>query len=111
MLQLSGLTKQNTAQNERVQKAVFAIILDKQYESYESACTTLQMSKLSDRREELSHSFALKASKHPIHKDWFVPDSKQTATRQNQLSFKPPQARTNRFMQSAIPYLTNLLNE
>ena len=105
----SGLTKKNTAQIERVQKVVFAIILGEQYNSYKSACAMLKM--LSERRVVLAHKFALKASHHPIHRDWFVPNVRQTNTRQKQPKYKPAQARTNRFLKSAIPFLTECLNQ
>ena len=106
----SSLTSQNTAQIERVQKAAFAIILGNKYQTYNEACLTLGMKMLSERRTELARCFAAKASKHPIHSQWFIPNDKQTNTRQNQPAFKPPQARTSRFLKSAIPYLTNCLN-
>ena len=107
----SALTKKNTAQIERVQKAVFAIILGEQYNSYQAACSMLQMKMLSERRVELARKFALKASQHHIHREWFVPNVRQTNTRQKQLKYKPAQARTNRFLKSAIPFLTQCLNQ
>ena len=107
----SSITRKNMAQIERVQKAAFAIILDKQYASYEDACTVLNMDMLSERREKLARQFAIKASQHPIHKDWFVPNDDVSKTWQTKLKFRPPQGRTERFLSSAIPYLTNLLNE
>ena len=107
----SSLTLKNTEQIERVQRAVFAIILGKQYVSYQEACAELNMETLSLRRLQLSRQFALKTSKHPIYKNWFEPNVPQKATRQTQPKFKPPQARTERFLRSAIPFLTNLLNE
>ena len=55
----SSLTKTNTAQIERVQKAVCAIILDKQYTTYKSACSVLNMDTLSDRRIKLANTFAV----------------------------------------------------
>ena len=107
----SSITRKNMAQIERVQKAVFAIILDKQYVSYEEACSVLNMEMLSERRKKLARQFAIKASKHPIHKDWFAQNDDVTITRQTKLKFRPPQGRTERFLSSAIPYLTNLLND
>ena len=55
----AGLTKQNAAEIERVQKAVFfSIILGKEY-----AFCNLSLKKLSKRRETLSLKFARKAFK------------------------------------------------
>ena len=106
----SSLTKTNTGQLERVQKAVCAITLDKQYTTYESACSFLNMDTLSERRIKLANTFAAKASAHPIHRDWFIPNQNQTVTRQKLPKFKPTQARTARFLNSAIPFLTECLN-
>ena len=106
----AGLTKENTEQIERIQKAAFAIILGGDYKTYEKACTVLSMSKLADRREKLSLSFGIKAARHPEHKEWFVPQVQTHNTRTSKQPYLPAQAKTQRLMKSAIPYMTKLLN-
>ena len=107
----AGLTHDNITQIERVQKSAFAVILASQYYTYQAACDQLSMKTLSERRKLLSKKFAIKASKHPVHSSWFVKNQETSKTRVEKPIFKPVCARTERFMKSAIPYLTNLLNE
>ena len=92
----AGLTKENRNQIERVQKSVFSVIL--------------KMKTLVDRRKDLALKFAKKASAHPIHQTWFV-KNQESNTRLKKSTFKPVCGRTERFLKSAIPYLTSLLNE
>ena len=106
----SGITKENSIHIERVQKSALAVILGPDYSSYEEACSKLNVQTLSKRREQLCYSFALKASKHTEHKHWFVENQEQVNTRSQKPCFKPAHARTQRFQNSPIPYLTHLLN-
>ena len=105
----AGLTEENRKQIERVQKSAFAIILGRNYQSYENALEILRMETLAKRRESLALKFAKKTAKHDKHKRWFEL-SETTNTRSINTTYKPAQARTARFMKSAIPYLTSLLN-
>ena len=108
----AGLTKENENKIERVQKSAFAIVLAKNYHTYEEACTTLGMTSLKTRRIQLCKSFAVKSAKHPIHQHWFVKNTaKQINTRKDKPVYKTVNVRTERFLKSAIPYLTNLLNQ
>ena len=107
----AGLKKDDITKIERVQKSAFAIILGAQYNSYDEACRALNMKHLSERRKILSLKFAKKASKHPIHSKWFVKNPEETYTRLKKPTYKPVCGRTDRFLNSPIPYFTNLLNE
>ena len=107
----SSLTKEDIGSIERVQKCAFAIILGAKYRDYEEACANLSMEKLTCRREKLALNFAKKSSVHPIHNHWFVPNTEETITRSILTKFKPVLGRTQRLLHSAIPYLTQLLNE
>ena len=107
----SGLTQDNVTQIERVQKSAFGVILGSHYNTCEEACEKLKMKTLSERRKLLSIKFAVKASKHPVHKTWFVQNQEESKTRVDKPKYKPVCARTERFLKSAIPYLTDLLNE
>ena len=69
------------------------------------------MESLSKRREALSLKFATKASKHPIHKQWFELYHGENRTRIEKPTYKPVLGRTERLLKSAIPFLTNLLNK
>ena len=58
----SGLTVEQGRQIEMVQKKAFAIILGKQYTSYQMALDTLNQVRLVDRRSDLSLKFAIKCT-------------------------------------------------
>ena len=107
----SGLTQENSTQIERAQKCAFAIILGADYKSYEQACARLSMETLNKRRKKLSLNFAKSAVKHPVHNSWFSENDSARQTRSVKQPYKPAQARTTRFLKSAIPYLTELLNQ
>ena len=87
------------------------MILGIQYKSYEEACAKLSMETLYNRREKLALHFAKNAVNHPVHSAWFMENDISRNTRSDKQPFKPAQARTNRFLKSAIPYLTDLLNQ
>ena len=107
----AGLKLDDIQKIGRVQKSACTIILGASYHSYEEACQILNFKQLSERRKELALKFATKASKHPIHSKWFIPNPTEQYTRLQKPTFKPVCGRTERFLHSAIPYLTSLLNE
>ena len=107
----AGLTLEDISKIERVQKSVCSVILGSEYNSYEEALEKLNMKTLKDRRKELALKFAKKASIHPIHQTWFVQNPEESSTRLKKPKYKPVCYRTSRFLNSAIPFLTNLLNE
>ena len=106
----SGLTLDDSTQIERVQKCAFAIILAQEYTSYSEALEVFNMDTLSARRVVLSQHFAQKATNHPDHNQWFVQNVDNTNTRSVKPPYKPAQGRTQQLLKSAIPYLTELLN-
>ena len=106
----SGLTLENSIQIERVQKSAFSVILGPAYKSYHEACSSLNMETLEDRRKQLSSTFATKSATHPEHRSWFVQNMNNINTRSEKTPYLPAQGRTQRFMNSPIPYLTELLN-
>ena len=107
----AGLTQENIAHIERVQKSALCVILGPRYRSYEEACEELDMKTLAVRRKELCIKFAKKASNHPVHQAWFIRNPTDISTRTKKPTYKPACTRTERFSRSAIPYLTSLLNE
>ena len=67
----SGITVDEINQIERVQKAVFAIILNQRYTSYARALTSLSRTTLGSRRQAVNMNFANKALKSDKFKHWF----------------------------------------
>ena len=110
----AALTVYDRTQIERVQKNAFSIILGNKYTSYKDALETLEMDTLEERRGNLCLKFALKASVHPQFKNWFQEFRASKPRKVNDDKndkYVVPYARTNRFEDSPIPYLTRLLNE
>ena len=97
-------------QIERVQKSACAVILGPEYRSYEEACIRLSIETLEKRREQLAYTFATKSAGHPEHKHWFVENHNIVNTRSKKPAYIPPRGRTQRFTNSPLPYLTDLLN-
>ena len=110
----AGLNLGQVAQIERVQKTVCSVILGTNYRGYENALKVLEISKLSERREVLCLNFAKKAIKNDKYQHWFVVNEQNQLgmqTRSGKSGLKTVETRTNRYRKSAIPYLTNLLND
>ena len=66
-----ALTKSDSAQIERVQKAALRIILGDEYFSYSDSLEVLDIDSLENRRVELCKTFVTKAFKHEKHSNWF----------------------------------------
>ena len=100
----------NTTDIERVQKCALALILDKNYIN-ENALHIMQLERLCVRREALCVKFAKKSHKSKkLSSLWFVDDEKIQNTRQKPKIVKPVQSRISRFENSALPYLTSIIN-
>ena len=106
----SSLTQNNREDIERVQNCALAIILGEDYISYDNALELLKIDKLSTRRETLCKKFARKTFKNEKYDHWFVRDQNTANTRRQTQSVKPVLTRTKRFMKSALPYITSLVN-
>ena len=105
-----GLTSEDRMKIERVQKSACCIILGQEYKSYRKALKLLELETLYERRKKLCRTFAKKAQKHTKFKTWFKPNTKKSCTRTIPTRFCEVAARTDRFRQSPISYLTNILN-
>ena len=82
------------------------------YHSYSDALEKMEMETLADRRTNLCKTFALKASKHSKHRNWFkLNEINGVDTRSTKTKYKTPITRLSRFQNSPIPYLTSLLNK
>ena len=109
-----GLTSNQIAQIERVQKTVCAIVLAEDFTTYEEALKTLELSQLSIRRKDLNLRFAKKYFHSDKYRQWFEVtdnDPKGMQTRSVKPDLKPVDCRTRRYNRSPLPYLTSLLNE
>ena len=107
----SGLTNHQSAKIEMVQKKALAIVLSRAYTNYEAALLSLRIERLDVRREKLCHSFALKCAKSHRHKDMFPLNSNPRCNLRNPKTYFEPKCNTARYFNSAVPYLSRLLNK
>ena len=88
------------------------------YDTYDGATNILGLEKLSDRRFKLCLNFARKCEKHPKYSNWFhaaeevLSPSMKTRSDKTllQTKYKPVPFRTDRYKNSPIPFLNDLLN-
>ena len=102
-----SLSKRNSQDIERVQKNAFRIIFGLAYSSYDDLLDEIEESTLNQRRDDLSLKFAKKCVKSSKFSNWF-PNGVQTRGGSH---FYEAEAKTKRLQNSAIPYMTRLLNQ
>ena len=108
----SSLTEENCLDLERVQKSAVRIILGEGYIGYKKSLEKLDMESLTERREQLCLNFAIKCRKNIKTRDIFPENKKvHTMKTRNSERYKVEHANTERFKNSAIIYMQNLLNE
>ena len=107
----SSLTKENRQDLERVQKAALKVILKSEYKDYEDALKLSRLQSLEDRREQLSLRFVKKSLKNATFTKLFpLKNPKHVMSVRNPLKYMINKANTERYKNSAIPYLQRLLN-
>ena len=108
----SSLTQENSDDLERVQKSAIKIIMGSSYQRYKKSLGILDLKTLSERREHLCLKFAQSCVKNPKLNDMFPTNIKQhkMETRKQEV-YKVEHANTERYKNSAIIYMQNLLNE
>ena len=106
----SMLTKDDSNSIERIQKITLKIILGNKYESYIQACEMLQIETLESRRHSLSLNFALRLLDSKHGQDFFRFSDRKNIFLRRQPILIQPFAKTERYKNSPLPYLTGLLN-
>ena len=104
----SGLTNQQTADIESVQKVAMRIILQNKYITYESACQTFSAQTLSEIRTKLCTKFATKNLRN--ENSFFTKVGTNVQTRQISNLVNEFKCNFGRFFKSSLPYLARLLN-
>ena len=108
----SGLTEENAADLERVQKTAVKIILKNKYIGYKKSLVKLDMETLHERRNHLSLNFAMKSTKNKKMKYMFPLNIKSHIMKtRNPEKFQVQHAKTERLRNSAIISMQNSLNE
>ena len=105
----SSLTASQEMELERVQKVALRIILKKDYETYNQALKLTGLPTLKERRTQLCLGFAKKCLKSDRNRDLFPLRQPKYNTRHTE-KFIVTKCRTDRFRNSAIPYMQRLLN-
>ena len=105
----SSLTLEQSKALEVVQKKAFSIILGPRFKNYSNSLKILQQENLSERRLKLCENFALKCLSNPRHSDIFKtnlgPKNRHTKM------LIEPKCNSTRYYNSAVPFLTRLLND
>ena len=105
----AALTEEDKEDIERIQKTALKIILGEGYGGYQTALEMCLLTTLEERREELCLSFALKSSNDEKHKHLFK--LTKNPLLHHPPKFEPPLCLHERYKNSPIPYLTDLLNK
>ena len=104
----SGLTNQQTADIESIQKVAMRIILQNKYITYQLACQTFSALTLSERRTKLCTKFATKNLRN--ENSFFTKVGTNVQTRQKSNLVREFKCNFGRFFKSSLPYLARLLN-
>ena len=104
----SGLTKLQSQDIERIQKASMQIILQDKYINYQLACRTFSSLTLELRRVKLCSKFASKNLKS--ENCLFSTVVQSTNTRQKPNLVRDYKCYTRRYQNSSLPFLAKLLN-
>ena len=104
----SMLTLENTHDIERIQKIVIKIILEHIYSDYYEGCLLLGISTLQQRRVKLCLNFGLKCLTNDKFKNLFKLNT--NTNMRNPDKYDIPLARTTRYFNSPLLFITRLLN-
>ena len=119
----SGLSENDSDRIEMLQKRVLSVILGLDYinfkkyykvndflVSYEDALELIGLTTLKHRREVLTSKFALDTARSQLHNDLFVKNDNQYMATRNRLLLIEPSCQTDRYYNSAVPYMIRILN-
>ena len=108
----SSLNEKEIYSLERCQKAAVKVILKNNYRNYEDALKMLDLDSLQVRRKKQCLKFAKDCLKNEKMKKLFpLNEQKSDMKIRFKETFKVNKAHTERYRQSAIPYMQRLLNE
>ena len=108
----SGLTKSDTKDIERVQKAAVKIFMGNKYQGYEQALKFLKLDSLKERRIKMALRFAKRSLKLEHFSRMFpLNDSNHMMTMRNPEKYGINISRSEVHKRSAVPFLQRLLNE
>ena len=106
----SSLTVANRNDIERIQKSAMKVILKQDYPGYEESLKILKIESLQERRDRLSLRFAKKCLNHDKFSNMF-PRNQSTVRSRCKEKYLVNMANTERYRQSALPFLQRKLND
>ena len=108
----SSLTAEDSTNLERVQKSALKIILQEDYDDYDNSLQRLNLQTLYERRTTLCETFARNTANHDKLGDLFPKNIENPLihTRKHE-EYKVNMAFTERYKNSAIPFMQRLLNK
>ena len=106
----SGLTSAQSQALSRAQRVAMAAIAGRWEPSHSRQLQDLQLEQLKPRREKLCRIFAKRTALESRHMDIFARTGAQQRTGKQTRLYREPKARTAAYYNSAVPYLTRLLN-
>ena len=104
----SGLTRDQTADIERIQKVAMQIILQDKYIIYQLACNTFSADTLENRRTKLCTTFAQR--NYQSENSLFTQVGTTMDTRKASEVVMEYKCNFGRYQKSSLPYLAKLLN-
>ena len=104
-----SITKGEQRDIERVQKVALKVIFGQNYISYENSLQLTGLETLYSRRKKLSLNFAKKCVKNEATQ-WLFPQNRISLNTRHPEKYKVTKARTERLVNSAVPYMQRLLN-
>ena len=104
----SGLSNQQTADIESIQKVAMRIILQNKYTNYQLPCETLTAQTLEEQRIKLCTKFARKNLKS--ENSFFTTVGTNVETRHRSDLVKEFKCNFGKYFKSSLPYLARLLN-
>ena len=108
----SSLSCENRKDLERLQKTAVRIILGKTYNNYKQGLKMLNLQTLNQRRKMLCLKFARKCLMNEKVRKFFPKNtSKHKMKKRKTKPFKQSKINTERYKNSAIPYMRRLLNK
>ena len=120
----SGITAAESNKLENLQKRAIGFILGTKYKdhkrfykvngeekNYEEALDYLNLTTLKERRERLTCRFAIDTAKNVKHKGFFELKTPIKYNTRSTVNFKENFCLTERYKQSAIPYMSRILNK
>ena len=108
----TSLSVQNCEDLERIKKSAVKILMKNEYKGYESSLRDLELTKLSDRREDLLLKYGLKCLKNEKNKHIFPLQTKtHNMTSRKMNTFSEQRCFTARLQNSTIPQLQKRLNQ